>query len=222
MKTNKGKTKSKKLKPSQRACVSCVPKKSPMPLTICPLSELISDSAKITPSPPRIQMKLKPRSASSEAIRRIAGTGTASTRSLGATCICICADRIKTDQAGRSTSQQCRPNRGYALTYVNRRRFSVPDGGHLDRGPVATADALDDTEIVLADKRLVVVMPRGAVVERQHAGQRDGEYRTFHVALLRVEIFRQPGAGIIDVGDPPHAGEVGNRIEPGLGRHQMV
>ena len=66
-----------------------------MPLTIGPLPELISSSAQMAPSPPMIQKMLKPRSASTEAIRRTAGTGVASTKFFGANCSCMAADHSK-------------------------------------------------------------------------------------------------------------------------------
>ena len=112
--------------------------------------------------------------------------------------------------------------RGHALTYINRRRRSVPGRGEFGRGRVASAGGLLDAEIVSADKGLIVVMPGGAVVEGQHAGKRHREHRTLHVTLLRIEIFRKLGAGIVDVINAPHAGKVVDRIERGLRRHQMV
>src|SRR5664280_616726 len=88
------------------------------------------------------------------------------------------------------------------------RAASVPDRGDLGAAGLATAGALLHAKIIAADKGLVVVVPGGAVVERQHAGQRDGEHRAFHIALLRIEIFRQPGTGVVHIIDAPHAGEV--------------
>ena len=49
----------------------------------------MSSSAQMAPSPPRIQKMLKPRSASTEAMRRVAGTGATSMKLLGANCNCM-------------------------------------------------------------------------------------------------------------------------------------
>ena len=49
-----------------------------------------------------------------------------------------------------------------------------------------------NAEIVPADKRLIVAVPGGTVIQSLHASEGDRKNRTFHVALLRVEVLRQP------------------------------
>src|SRR5260221_14781595 len=117
-------------------------------------------------------------------------------------------DRTETSQHGIGCAEmQCaRPtdSRQKRINYrgpvdIRSRATDLVPCRHCSHSCVTMSARFLDTEVVPADKRMVVVMPGGTVIHRLDAGERHREYRAFHVALLRVEILRQAGTCVVYV-----------------------
>src|SRR4029079_19028250 len=77
-------------------------------------------------------------------------------------------------------------------------------------------------EIVPADETVVVMVPGAGMIESADAGGIHGKNRAFHVALLRIEIFRPLRTRVIDEIQPPRAGEIADGLQSDLRRHLMI
>src|SRR5262245_15428662 len=106
------------------------------------------------------------------------------------------------------------------LSLVHRLRLA--DSGVRGHWRCARSDALIDTKIVAAKVRAIIRMPYAAVIKREKSSGGYRQYRSFHVSLLAVEIFRETCAGIVHIIDTARAREIRGGRERGFCRHSMI